>query len=225
MTEHDTLTLGELIAKLRVLDPPQREKPVRFSPHGVMPFIEKLRSWRGRYEELTLCPVEHAGWKYIGTGAQLLDILELAIGRDFEGYKGGTYTMDSDTPVWADAYGESMGRSILDVKAHPAGTEIVTDGRTKYDHELEAEAEFVNALAAAQGHERQRAEAADGLLPDERTSEHGCWVAYQSDRSAVHVFETELDALRAAVDEMGQVHFVPWGCEAVTGVRSDRGGR
>lgn len=39
----------------------------------------------------------------------------------------------------------------------------------------------------------------------------GCWVAYYSDRSAIAVFGTELEALRHAVDRTMSVRFQQWG--------------
>ena len=39
----------------------------------------------------------------------------------------------------------------------------------------------------------------------------GCWVGYYSDRSGAVVFQTEVEALRHAVQHSAQVHFVEWG--------------
>lgn len=39
----------------------------------------------------------------------------------------------------------------------------------------------------------------------------GVWVAYYSDGSGVNVYETEVDALRAAVETSMQVAFWPFG--------------
>lgn len=38
-----------------------------------------------------------------------------AIDHDFEGYKGGFYTMTADTPVWVANYGEATGVAVVDV--------------------------------------------------------------------------------------------------------------
>lgn len=39
----------------------------------------------------------------------------------------------------------------------------------------------------------------------------GVWIAYYSDRSAVAVFATEIDALRHAVERRMEVRFQEWG--------------
>ena len=43
------------------------------------------------------------------------NMLKLAIGEVFEGYKGGDYTMSKNTPVWVANYGNSGNTGIVDV--------------------------------------------------------------------------------------------------------------
>lgn len=48
------------------------------------------------------------------------------------------------------------------------------------------------------------------------SSNGGAWVARYADRSSVCVFDSEITALRYAVDKAMQVVFVPYGADATT---------
>lgn len=79
-----------------------------------------LASWRGVYAELTLDSRTDA--EAITVKELLRDATE-AVGTTFQGYKGGAFTMDRSTPVWADEWGEYRGRMLLGVVA--SGDKIV----------------------------------------------------------------------------------------------------
>lgn len=85
-----TITLGDLIAGLNTISP---ETPLG-EPCG------KFASWRGSYDELTITHGDS-----IATAGELLNAAMAANGACFEGYKGGSYRMGLNTPVWADDYG------------------------------------------------------------------------------------------------------------------------
>lgn len=97
------MRLGELIATLERM--PQSAR-IRFDS-GYVP--GKLCSWRGSYDELTL-PSGGAAEK---TVADVLRDARAADGGTFEGYKGGDFTMNWHTPVWADAWGECDYRMLV----------------------------------------------------------------------------------------------------------------
>ena len=119
------LSLGELIQKIKSceLTTPQSDsseevhKPVQFDFGTAIPTI--LDSWRGSYAELAL------GYELFGYDGDadwgsmridtLLEDLESAVGKTYEGWKGGDYTMDLDTPVWVDNPGNSSNTAIVDV--------------------------------------------------------------------------------------------------------------
>ena len=94
------LTLGELIEQLEKI--PNKDLPVIFNscycPTG-------LSSWRGVYGELAI--------EYDTVGgvslSEFLEMLKGAIGKIYEGYKGGSYVMRSDTPLWVANYGMTQG--------------------------------------------------------------------------------------------------------------------
>jgi len=114
-TEHITMSLGELIYALRQHNP---EAKVFFEFGGISP--GDVDSWRGDYAQLAL------GWKADRDGdprtvAQLLENLTEAIGKEFEGYKGGIYMMRESTQVWVDRPGEYTSTALVRVKGKHNG--------------------------------------------------------------------------------------------------------
>lgn len=95
------MTLGELIERLEQA-PRDQVVPLGFNnPH----------SYRGYYEDLAFEPAENV------TVGEMLDAARSALGKTFEGYKGGDYTMHEYTDVWLASYsftGESIGPVLLD---------------------------------------------------------------------------------------------------------------
>lgn len=71
-------------------------------PHG---FGEPI-SYRGYYEDLAFLPVRNA------KVSDMLAHAKGALGKTFEGYKGGDFTMHEYTAVWIAEYGTSAGDKI-----------------------------------------------------------------------------------------------------------------
>lgn len=67
--------------------------------------VGSLESWRGVYAHLTLTT-----GRAPRTVAELLAEARAAVGSTYQGYKGGDFTMDESTPVWADPYGDANNR-------------------------------------------------------------------------------------------------------------------
>lgn len=112
MANSDQLTLGGLITKVeRVMKGISLED----NPRVVYDFgymrPSDIASWRGSYQELAL--------NYISDGEirirEFLEMLKSAIGKHYYGYKGGSYLMDEDTPVWVSNWGESCNTAVVDV--------------------------------------------------------------------------------------------------------------
>ncbi len=106
---HDTrsdyhLTLGQMIERLANVP---TNLPVTFDFNGISPDV--FDSYRDYYDDLALDYDERQS-KTVET---LLAQCRLALGSTFEGYKGGDYVMDKDTPLWAAHYGRSNGRAIM----------------------------------------------------------------------------------------------------------------
>ena len=91
------LTLSELWGELLNF---RRDLPIRAVGWAPKRYI----SYRGYYDQIAIeiskndCDVMTCG--------EWADATKAAIGSDFEGYKGGSYRMRSDTPVWVAGYGE-----------------------------------------------------------------------------------------------------------------------
>jgi len=90
------------------------EKPVKYDFTEEMP--TKLCSWRGIYSQLTL---DYGGKKELLLKDLLKDLKTCTNGKVYRGYKGGDFRMNSDTPVWADAYGSYNERMIIGVENTP----------------------------------------------------------------------------------------------------------
>jgi hypothetical protein len=96
-----------------------------------------LASYRGYYEDLALGYVEPEYAKR-PTVASLLVELEAAVGATFEGWKGGQYRMDRDTPVYVANPGECPGTGIV-------GVESIDDGHMEGDGRVLLKTELVDA--------------------------------------------------------------------------------
>lgn len=92
------MKLGQLIAILSTYPP---ETPIRWgfrNPH----------SYRGDFYELAFEP---CGATTVGV---MLDAARSALDKTFTGYKGGKFTMDTDTQCWLCCYGDStMGEGVI----------------------------------------------------------------------------------------------------------------
>jgi hypothetical protein len=96
------MCLRDLIERLERADP-NRKVPKGFhEPH----------SYRGIYEDLAFEPTENI------TVGEMLAAAKSALGKTFEGYKGGDYEMDWHTDVWiayeGSGNGEMIGNMLLD---------------------------------------------------------------------------------------------------------------
>ena len=67
----------------------------------------KEMSYRGYYSDLAFSTGAPP------TVAEFLARCQAAIGKTYEGYKGGDFTMEESTPLWRAEYG-SMGEAIID---------------------------------------------------------------------------------------------------------------
>jgi len=86
------MNLGQLIDALKAVPDKSRTVPKGFkNPH----------SWRGIYAELAFEPADNV------TIEAMLKDAESAIGPTFQGWKGGDYTYDRETPVHISKEGES----------------------------------------------------------------------------------------------------------------------
>lgn len=110
------LTLGSMIEILR--DQP-KDSVVRLLGKGLCPC--NPHSYRGYYSDLafetTSDPV---------TCEEFLKECNHALGKTFEGYKGGDFTMDEDTPLWISEYGVSSQTAIVGRFINDSGLVLMT---------------------------------------------------------------------------------------------------
>lgn len=85
--------------------------------------VSGTHSYRGYYEDL-----EFQRADVVSSARDVRALAMKALGQRFEGYKGGGYVMDRDTPVWIGEYGSSKGRALVgvDVAISAAGGTVVT---------------------------------------------------------------------------------------------------
>ena len=101
------LTLGELI---KALENCNQKLPLRFDM-GLSP--SHPHSFRGYYSDLSFEPVDEEILV-----CEFLGLAQEALGKTYEGYKGGDNLMTENTPLWAAEYG-SCGLAIVDIDIHP----------------------------------------------------------------------------------------------------------
>lgn len=106
------LTLGELISQLEAIPIREgdNEQGVYFDFEYFIPTV--LSSWRGSYSELAIEFGSNSPVKF----SSFLAMLKEAVGKTFEGYKGGDFIMNRHTPVWVANYGNSGNTGVVGVK-------------------------------------------------------------------------------------------------------------
>jgi hypothetical protein len=126
-----TVSLGALadaLAPLKLMDADDNggdtpyDRTVYFDFCALKP--TNLDSYRGYYEHLAV------GFSEDGdsmTVAALHDLLTRADGKEYEGYKGGVFRMDRDTPVWASNYGRSSSTAIVGLLVESYRVTLLTE--------------------------------------------------------------------------------------------------
>jgi len=103
--ERGQLTLGMLKTELNKC---HSDKPVVFDIGGY-PF--DTTSYRGYYDQLAIEPGEDQS-----SVKETIKLLEEAIGKEFTGYKGGTFRMNDYTMIWCSEYGTASGNAIIGIE-------------------------------------------------------------------------------------------------------------
>lgn len=124
MKTSDQMTLGELIARLEGLpmkyewnnDPAGADREVYLDFASCFP--TELSAWRGSYSELAIefscgrSSCRHDGAMSLEA---FVTLLKDAIGKSFEGYKGGESVMGKRTPLWVAQWGDSGDTAVVGV--------------------------------------------------------------------------------------------------------------
>jgi hypothetical protein len=93
------LTLGTMIQALGEMPP---DTPICG--------LGELRSYRGYYTDLAFEPTNRTE-----TAAEVLKRCKAAMGKVFEGYKGGDFQMGQLTPLWVAPYGV-CGKRLMKIR-------------------------------------------------------------------------------------------------------------
>ncbi len=124
LANSDQLTLGEMILKLEpIIKNQEKGKKNREPTIDVYFDFEHLfptgiESWRGIYAELALnfsVPSYNDVAPQPMSVSDFSNMLNEAVGKTFEGYKGGEFTMSKHTPVWVANYGNSGNTAVIDI--------------------------------------------------------------------------------------------------------------
>lgn len=110
------LTLGELHKALHEANP---DALVLLDAGDTSP--DEAHSYRGYYSDLAFRRVSPP----IKAARLLIEVVN-SIGETFEGYKGGDFKMDEDTPLWVSSYGTSDGIAMVAITTLPDGNLSIT---------------------------------------------------------------------------------------------------
>lgn len=126
MNLSDQLSLGDMLKKCEEIQNSlngDKSRRVLFDFGGVRP--TSIGSWRGIYAELAL---SYSKDNVDTPLPEFIALLSSSIGKSFDGYKGGAFYMDADTPVWVDNYGEYSNTAVIDVVDDGYHSVIITTG-------------------------------------------------------------------------------------------------
>lgn len=132
LAQSDQLTLGELILKLEPIVAKQKDREtiaeVVFDFEYLFPI--KFSSWRGSYDELALTFTSRDDSnKEPHKVTEFLELCKQTIGKTFEGWKGGEFTMSKITPVWVANAGNSGNTALIDVVDNDYDVILITGYR------------------------------------------------------------------------------------------------
>ncbi len=120
------LKLGEIRAQLKAAISLHKEGEnahIQFSFGSAYPTT--FDSYRGNYRDLC---IQYSG-EYSGSGKKAGDFLkeiEKAYTEEFQGWKGGTFTMDYDSEVYVACRGCTSETRIVGIRANDFDIEILT---------------------------------------------------------------------------------------------------
>lgn len=86
---------------------------------------EDIDSYRGFYDHLAIGIDSES--KYT-SAVDFLSTLKEAVGKTFTGYKGGDYTMNRNTPLWIDDYGDCSSCAVIGLYDTTFGYLIILTG-------------------------------------------------------------------------------------------------
>lgn len=88
-----------------------------------------FKSWRGSYCELAM---NYSNENQSITAKQLLDMAKFINNKYLDGYKGGDFLMDLQTPIHIDNYGDSGGMKLTGVSIKDKKVLLITRKDNEY---------------------------------------------------------------------------------------------
>lgn len=121
---HGRMTMDDLIEALESIP---NDKQIVFDFCSVAPTT--IDSSRGFYNNPALgwAPTGHSGKHHPPSAEQLADHLRTAIGRTFEGWKGGDYVYTGTEPLWVDNSGDWNSTYITDIQTDGYYAVLITE--------------------------------------------------------------------------------------------------
>ena len=121
------LTMGEFIDRLESLDADR----FIYIQGGLTPNTKTIipfKSYRGYYHHLALDPLDQrspGSPNHMRVGEMFTKSKTALQWSVFQGYHGGEYEMDRDTPLWISRYGYADGTAVVGVDALEYGSVII----------------------------------------------------------------------------------------------------
>lgn len=114
LSNSDQLTVGEILLKLEPIIEKQKHREEEAGVYFDFGYMRPtdIDSWRGIYAELALNYTEDQEAMKV---SEFYEMIKGCIGKTFEGYKGGEFTMSKHTPVWVANYGNSGGTAVVEI--------------------------------------------------------------------------------------------------------------
>ena len=109
------LTLGAAIRELSEIAPSTK------ATFDILGTPGKVASYRGYYSDLAF----RTNMEPVTVGDVLAE-LKSALGKTFEGYKGGDYLMTEGTPLWVSEHGECSDRAVMGVEMRDGFAVLLT---------------------------------------------------------------------------------------------------
>ena len=118
------LTLGGLIERLQLVTTAGHDAGKIVQTDAGVPVSAVLQSYRGYYSDCAIAPAANdEPWATAGT---LLAAAKAVLDQPLEGYKGGQYIMDADTPLWVSEYGHASGLAVIWMIVRPEAVTLIT---------------------------------------------------------------------------------------------------
>lgn len=117
------LNLGELIDKLKECEITPDHSGLCFDFMGLEPTGE-ICSWRGIFSQLAIVCGTTWDFPHKMSVPDFIKILEDAIGKTYEGWKGGGCFAQRDTPVWVVIDPSQSGETVI-TDVYDNGYEVI----------------------------------------------------------------------------------------------------